>query len=159
VRSDLGAFWRALRAQLGGAALPYLWVPEWHPGGHGLHAHFAVGQYVRHSLIKQAWGRGHVHIKRLTDLPVGSTTWDEARKAAGYLSKYVTKTFTEDLGGLHRFDVAQGFQPQVQRLHGISADDLLAQAITAMGAAPSVRWSSAEKVGWQGPPAVWFAWA
>ena len=27
--------------------LPYLWVPEWHPGGHGLHVHFAVGRFVR----------------------------------------------------------------------------------------------------------------
>ena len=33
--------WRSLRSALGGAALPYLWVPEWHKSGHGLHAHFA----------------------------------------------------------------------------------------------------------------------
>ncbi len=43
--------------ELGGEAFPYLWVPEWHPGGHGLHLHFAVGRYVRQSLIRDVWGR------------------------------------------------------------------------------------------------------
>lgn len=158
VRADLGAFWRSLRTLLG-APLPYLWVPEWHKSGHGLHAHFAVGQFVPRSLIERAWGRGFVHIKRLSDLPVGTTRWDEARVAARYLSKYVTKTFEEDLGGLHRFDVAQGFRPAVQRLEGVSAAAVLSQAVTVMGAVPSVRWSSADNPDWKGPPAVWFAWA
>jgi len=40
LRADVAAFFRGLRAELG--ALPYLWVPEWHPGGHGPHVHFAV---------------------------------------------------------------------------------------------------------------------
>lgn len=118
VRADLGAFWRSLRTLLGGAPLPYLWVPEWHKSGHGLHAHFAVGQFVPRSLIEQAWGRGFVHIKRLSDLPVGTTRRDEARVAARYLSKYVTKTFEEDLDGLHRFDVAQGSGPRCNALKG-----------------------------------------
>jgi|GEM_PF-4388228 hypothetical protein len=43
--------------QLGGESLPYLWVPEWHPGGHGLHLHFAVGRYIKRSAIESAWGR------------------------------------------------------------------------------------------------------
>src|SRR4051812_12416326 len=49
IRSDLGSFFRALRSRLGGRPFPYVWVPEWHPGGHGLHAHFAVGQLIRRS--------------------------------------------------------------------------------------------------------------
>src|SRR4051812_40417715 len=36
VRTDLGEFFRGLRSELG-EAFPYVWVPEWHPGGHGLH--------------------------------------------------------------------------------------------------------------------------
>ena len=44
--------------ELGGKPLPYLWVPEWHPGGHGLHVHFAVGRYVKHGLIRDVWGAG-----------------------------------------------------------------------------------------------------
>ena len=91
VRSDVAAFFRRLRVDLGGEAFPYLWVPEWHPGGHGLHLHFAVGRFVRQSLIREAWGRGIVHIKLLGDLPVGSGTLEEARLAARYLGKYAGK--------------------------------------------------------------------
>lgn len=44
-------------------SLPYLWVSEWHPGGHGLHVHFAFGRFVR--LGSMRFGRGFVHIKLL----------------------------------------------------------------------------------------------
>ena len=83
-RRDVGGFFRRMRRDLGGEAFPYLRVPEWHPGGHGLHGHFAVGRYVPHTLIREAWGRGRVHIKLLGDLPVGSGALEEARLAAGY---------------------------------------------------------------------------
>ena len=46
VRDHLGAFFRDLRASLGGDPFPYAWVPEWHKTGHGLHAHFAVGRFI-----------------------------------------------------------------------------------------------------------------
>jgi hypothetical protein len=162
VRADVGDFFRALRTALGGNPLPYAWVPEWHKTDHGLHLHFAVGQYVRRGLIASAWGRGFVHIKLLGDLPVGSGTLAQARKAAGYLSKYVTKSFTDDQrpAGLHRFDVAQGFQPKTVRIAGRSADDVVGQASYRLGGlAPVRRWSSAEVDGWQGAPAVWAQWA
>lgn len=159
LRADVAAFFRALRDALGGEPLPYLWVSEWHKTGHGLHVHFAVGQFIRRSLIEAAWPHGFVHIKRLSDLPVGSTSWHEARRAAGYLSKYVTKTFDVDLGGLHRYEVAQGFQPPLRRLVGRSADEVLDEACAITGAAPERSWSSAAVEDWKGPPAVWFAWA
>ena len=63
---------------------PYVWVPQWHPGGHGLHAHFAVGRFVPRGLIERAWGHGFVHIKLLDGLPVGSGALAEARLAARY---------------------------------------------------------------------------
>lgn len=112
LRADVGGFFRALRKGLGGAPLAYLWVAEWHPGGHGLHVHFAVGRYVGRSLIEGAWARGYVHIKLLGDLPVGVGQLAEARRAAGYLSKYVGKSFdAARVPGLHRYEVAEGFQP------------------------------------------------
>lgn len=158
-RRDQAQFWRALRALLGGRPLPYVWVPELHKDGERFHAHFAVGRYVKKDLIERAWGNGFVNIKRLTDLPVGSTSRVESRRAAGYLSKYVTKGFDTDLRGLHRYDVAQGFQPVVQRIEGTCSSHVLRQACEVMGAQPQLRWSSADSEGWQGPPAVWFAWA
>jgi hypothetical protein len=164
-RADVGSFFRALRSEVGGAAFPYVWVPEWHKTDHGLHLHFAIGRYVQRRKIESAWGRGFVHIKLLGDLPQGSGPVQEARKAAGYLSKYVAKSFNDEQAqhrrpaGLHRFDVAQGFKPKVVRLSGTSADDVFGQASDLMGSIPALRWSSADVEGWQGPPAIWGQWA
>lgn len=166
VRQDVGGFFRELRERLGGKPLPYVWVPEWHKA-HGLHLHFALGRFVHRSLIEAAWGRGvipgrgFIHIKLASDLPVGSMTREESRRAAGYLSKYVAKSFEDGrrVRGLHRYEVAQGFQPVGTRLWARSSDDLLAQACDVMGARPIRSWSSAQAEEWQGPPAVWFAWA
>lgn len=160
LRADVGVFFRKLRVALGGRPLPYVWVPELHKDQVHLHVHFAVGRYIRKSLLSDVWGRGIVHIKLLSDLPVGSTAWDESRRAAGYLSKYVSKAFDEPVFGRHRYDLAQGFQPAKQRLEGRSSEDVLGQAVRLMGGRePSMRWSSADKTDWQAPPAVWFAWA
>src|SRR5829696_6135718 len=70
LRLDVGVFFRGLREGIG-SALPYLWVPQWHPGGHGLHVHFAVGRFVPRRLIERSWGHGFVHIKLLSGLPTG----------------------------------------------------------------------------------------
>lgn len=162
LRADVAAFFLALRCELRGKAFPYVWVPEWHKSDHGMHVHFAVGQFIARGMIERAWGRGYVHIKRLSDLPVGSTSLHESRRAAGYLSKYVSKSFEsgprERLAGLHRYEVAQGFQPRAMRITGRCADELLTKADAVMGSSPSQSWSSRKVEGWQGPPAVWFAW-
>ena len=159
LRLHLGEFFRGLRSGLGGRPVPYLWVPEWHKGGHGLHAHFAVGQFVKRGLIEAAWPHGFVHIKLIGDLPVGTGPIGEARRAAGYLAKYVGKDFDhEKLLGRHRYEVAQGFQPEPVTLHGYLLDDVMRQAIAAMGRPPSYVWQSQISEGWQGPPAVWAAW-
>lgn len=118
-RQRMGEFFRPLRAGLGGNAFPYLWVPELHKSGHGLHAHFAVGRYVPRGLIDESWGHGFVHIKLLGDLPVGSGPLAEARLAAGYLAKYVGKAFDEaKVPGLHRYEVAQGLPAGVREAAG-----------------------------------------
>ncbi|WP_233197648.1 hypothetical protein [Cryobacterium sp. Y57] len=161
VREHLGEFFRSLRTQLGGEAFPYVWVPEWHKTGHGLHAHFAVGRFVQRKLIEQAWGHGFVHIKLLGNLPVGSGSLSEARVAAGYLSKYVAKTFTDPdarVLGLHRYDVGQGFQPQPVVVTGDSATDVLAQVSSIFGGEPSSQWSSSTVEDWKAPPAIWAQW-
>ena len=161
VRADVGEFFRALRAGLGGDPLAYVWVPEWHTTGHGLHVHFAVGRYVPRGVISQAWGRGFVHIKLLGDMPVGAGPRQEARRAAGYLSKYVAKTFTDPTTrvlGLHRYDVAQGFRPVKVSLRGRDAGDVLSQACDLLEGAPEHVWSSGEVPDWNRPPAVWAVW-
>jgi hypothetical protein len=160
LRLDVARFFKRLRAEIG-REFPYLWVPEWHPGGHGLHVHFAVGQFVYVGVIREAWGLGHVHIKVLGDLPVGSGTLGEARLAARYLSKYLAKDL--DAGGqpsgLHRYEVAQGFQPRSIGLDGQSADEVLGWAESVMDAPPVLVWRSRDVAAWAGPPAVWATWA
>lgn len=158
LRSDVGAFFRRLRGSVG-EAFPYLWVPEWHKSGHGLHVHFAVGRFIGVRTIEAAWGHGFVHIKLLGDLPTGSGSLGEARQAARYLSKYVGKAFgAARTAGRHRYEVAEGFQPRGVTLDGATADEVLSWAETVMGAAPSYLWRSRDQEGWDGPPSVFASW-
>lgn len=161
LRADLSEFFRRVRDALGGRPIPYVWVPEWHKTDHGLHAHFAFARYVHRSILVEAWGRGFVHIKLLGDLPVGSGTLGEARRAAGYLSKYVAKSFGDDdrPAGLHRYDLAQGFAPKAVRLQGGSPNSVLGKASALLGAEPSRLWSSAQSEDWSGAAAIWAQWA
>ena len=163
VRHDVAGFFLRLREGLGGVAFPYLWVPEWHKTDHGMHLHFAVGQYIPRTLIDEAWGHGFVHIKQLSGVSAGSGPWGRARRAAGYLSKYVAKGFGDtDTGkrpkGLHRFDRAQQFNPGLVQLRGVSAQDVTSQACALMGAGIARSWNSDEVEGWRGSPSIWLQW-
>lgn len=160
LRADLGLFFRELRAGLDAGRFPYVWVPQWHPGGHGLHAHFAVGQFIGRALIERSWGHGFVHIKLLGGLPVGSGSLGEARLAARYLARYVGRDLEEErrLGGLHRYEVGQGFQPAKIECYGGSAEDVIERASRLMGSAPGHVWLSSSVEGWHGPPACWAQW-
>lgn len=160
VRADVASFFRALRGEVG-EAFPYLWVPELHPGGHGFHIHFAVGRFIKWTLLRDTWGRGRVHIKLIGDLPVGSGALGEARAAGRYLAKYAAKDIYGDgacPAGWHRYEVAQGFQPESIECYGPTVADAIQTAATYMGASPSQCWLSAESEGWLGPPACWVAW-
>lgn len=159
VRADLGEFFRLLRSATGGKALPYVWVPEWHKSGHGLHVQFAVGRYIGQRKIEQAWGRGFVSIKLPGDLPVGSTARDEARVAGRYVSKYIGKDFGHGRApGRHRYEVAQGFQPRVERVRGRSSHEVLQDAAALMGGWPDEVYRSEDVEGYEGPPWVWASW-
>ena len=160
LRLDLAEFFRRLRGTVG-EPFAYLWAPEWHPGGHGLHAHLAVGRWIAQGDIRRAWGRGHVHIKLLGDLPVGSGTLGEARLAARYLAKYVGKDLARggQPSGLHRYEVAQGFQPRGVPIGGTSADEVIEWAEVFMDARAERVWRSRDEEAWDGPPALWASWA
>lgn len=158
LRADVAAFVRRLRDGLDGSPLPYLWVAEWHPGGHGLHVHFAVGRFVPRGLIDEAWGHGFISIKLLGDLPGGSRSLEEARRAAGYLSKYVSKTLDGASAGLHRYEVAQGFQPVRVAVEGRTAVEGLGRASSLLGSQPERVWFSADDRDWAAPPSVWAQW-
>jgi hypothetical protein len=159
LRRDVAAFFKALRSLLGGKPFAYLWTAEWHKSGHGLHVHFAVGRFIPRGKIEQAWPHGFVHIKLLGDLPVGSGAIAEARLAARYLSKYVGKEFdAARMPGLHRYEVAEGFKPKPMAVWGDTREEAIDNACRIMKGAPETIWSSADKEGWLGPPAVWLQW-
>jgi hypothetical protein len=160
LRTDLGAFFRELREDLQAGPLPYLWVPQWHPGGHGLHAHFAVGRFIPRGLIERSWGHGFVHIKQLNGLPVGSGELGEARLAARYLAGYAGRDLDDERrpAGLHRYEVAQGFQPDKILCYGDSAEGAIETASCVMGSEPERVWFSSSVEGWRGPPACWAQW-
>jgi hypothetical protein len=160
LREHLAGFFREMRDGIDAGRFPYLWVPQWHPGGHGLHAHFAVGRFVPRRLIERSWGHGFVHIKLLDGLPVGSGALAEARLAARYLARYVGRDVEEErrLAGLHRYEVAQGFQPAKVECYGATADDVIKRASRLMGSEPERVWLSSSVEGWRGPPACWAQW-
>jgi hypothetical protein len=160
LRGHLAEFFRELRAELGAGRFPYLWVPQWHPGGHGLHAHFAVGRFIARKLIVGSWPHGFVHIKLLDGLPVGSGALAEARLAARYLARYVGREAGDEcrLAGLHRYEVGQGFQPAKIECYGASAEDVVGRASRYMGSQPERVWLSSSVEGWRGPPACWAQW-
>jgi hypothetical protein len=140
--------------------IAYLWVPQWHPGGHGLHVHFAVGRYIDRSAIERAWGHGFVHIKLLSGLATGSGWLQEARLAARYLSRYVAEQLDDERRppGLHRYEVGQGFQPEEVKLRGRSPDALIKRASELLGREPRRVWRSEQAESWHGPPACWVQW-
>jgi len=158
VRKDVGEFFRKLKADID-KPFAYLWVPEWHPQGHGLHLHFVVGRFVPRSKIIDAWGRGFVHIKLLGQVPIGQGSLGESRRAAGYLGKYLRKGFEVDREfNLRRFDAARGFGPKSELIVGDSAEEVAAEASTRMGGEPSYQWRSRDQDGWIGPNAMWMTW-
>jgi hypothetical protein len=63
------------------------------------------------------------------------------------------------LAGLHRYEVAQGFQPEKILVYGVAAEDVIQRASGLMGAAPERVWFSSSLEVWHGPPACWAQWA
>jgi hypothetical protein len=158
LRHDLGLFMRGLRNALGGDPIPYVWVPEWHKSDHGLHAHVALGRFVRQSLIADVWDHGFVHIKRLARGETAGTL-SAARRAARYLSKYIAKTFDHPrTARLHRYEVGQGFLPRAERITAPTWQEARRLAAQEMGRAPAIASLSDDWDGWKGPHAVWLGW-
>jgi len=157
VRQDLGVFFRLLRHRLADRPFAYLWTAEWHPGGHGLHVHFAVGRYVDKGLIANAWDHGFVEIRRLNDDLKYASSLARARVAAAYLGKYVSKAFNRS-SRLHRYEVAQGFQPRRLRFVAETIEIAVQFCVELRGGAIPRFSLSDEWEGWQGPPTVWMQW-
>jgi len=171
VRADVAEFFKRLRRGIEanylplrhGATrerMPYLWVPEWHSRGHGLHLHFAVGRYIPKGVIEEAWPHGFVKIKLLSNLSTGSGALEEARLAARYLAKYASKQLDDEQRrfGLHRYEVAEGFQPVAVLLRGHSPEEVIDRASAQFGRKPKYVSHSADWKDWRGPATFTVEW-
>lgn len=137
-----------------------MWVPEWHKR-HGLHAHVALGGWIDQAQLADVWGHGFVKASRPAGDVAGLGELGQARMAAGYLSKYVAKSFEDErrIEGLHRYDVARGHKPEIVALTGSTRAEVLETAAEVMGGRPAHVWTSEDAAEWESkPPAVWASW-
>jgi hypothetical protein len=156
LRPIVRGFFRRLRTELG-APFPYLWVSEQHRKG-DYHVHVAVNRYIHRQVIARTWRRGFVVIRLHGDLPSGRTALVEARRTAAYMAKYMTKSSAEVAAGLHRYEVAQGFQPRREGVVGRSLAEVVGWASERMGHSPDIKKPSSEWEQYVGPPALFMSW-
>ena len=159
IRRDIRTFFRRLRRDAG--RLPYLWVPEWHPGGHGLHLHFAIDRWFDKDRMDSLWAHGFTFVRgpeQAVRDGSGSGSRSDARRVARYVSKYVAKDISLVPPGWHRYDVAQGFRPVRIDLGARTRDEAIALAAEVMGAPPDKVFDSRANETWDGRPSVWMSW-
>jgi len=122
VMAEVGAFARRLRTLHGGAASPYWYSPELHPGGHGWHVNFFISSRIEHADVEALWGQGFVWVTDFASslrgpkgepLRVTRSPREGLRRAAHYGCKYAQKDWSPEHVGRqsHRYEVAQGFSP------------------------------------------------
>jgi hypothetical protein len=149
---EVAAFVRRLRRALRVDRLAYAIVPEFHKDGH-VHAHVLLGRHVPKATLERAWGNGWVDARKFR----GRGGRVAARKAAAYAGKYVSKMFDEPRAGRHRYEVGEGFQPDVVKRGGFSS---LAEAVSFVEDHDQVvvyAVSSDAIDGYSGPPWLWLS--
>ena len=146
VMNDVNGFMRRLRDHLG-EVVPYVYVLELHPGGHGIHVHIGLqDRWISHAQVRRLWGHGHVHYSKSRSGPKG------ARMLARYLSKYMVKDLGLVGAGRHAYEVAQGFAPVVRQIRVTTFREALDYVCALHGKTPERVWSSDDTEGWRGPP-------
>lgn len=171
VMSLVSEFARRLRADLG-ERFPYWYSPELHPGGHGWHVNFFIPQRLRVERVIDLWGHGFVWVTDFASSPRGPkgeplglcrTPREGWRRAAQYGCKYSQKDWSPDhVGRLnHRYELAQGFKPEVQKLMVQTRDQaetMVAELCAQAGPSRVTRWDSSEVPDWDRPPARIWKW-
>ena len=133
-----------------GQRFPYIWVAELHATEHGIHVHLAVPFFYKHAKLMKAWGRELVWC---TDMKKpGECGLVGYRRAAAYLTKYVGKAFGESAFGRHRYERAQGFEPESYRVRRWDMDHGQDYAEGVFRAKPAFVWRSDSIECWEGPP-------
>lgn len=145
---------------------PYWYSPELHPGGHGWHVNFFVGRRIPHDQVETIWGAGYVWVKDwAADSRIRSMNAPlivAIRLGASYGCKYASKDWSEEVldGGAHRYEVAQGFQPdeRAERVATLAEAWAFVHGVFG-GCVPERVWSSDEAEDWDAPPVYCFTWS
>lgn len=150
LRRQVERFVAKVVAERGGERFPWVYVVEFHEGGERLHVHMAVPFWFPHERLKTLWGHGHVWItdKRKR----GECRFVGAVRAAGYLSKYLDKTFGETEFGRHRYEVARGWKVKTYQVRVRDLDEGQRYAEAVFVAAAEYVWHSSSCEEWAGPP-------
>lgn len=133
VRADLKVYRETLRRKGGGDRFPWAAAIEQHQSGM-LHVHLLLPMGISRSLIESCWGHGWTTVKRMR-------SHRYRRAVAHYLAKDFNASRTQ---GAHRYEVAQGFQPEVVRARFATAEMALAWARRLMGSEPTATWCAPE---------------
>jgi hypothetical protein len=159
-----GKFTERLREHFG--AMPYLYSPELHPGGHGWHINLYLPRRLPHDEVERLWGHGHVWVSdylKHSLVKVAKLSRVEAvRLAASYACKYASKDWSELMlaGGAHRYEIAQGCKPEKLTIPRLTLAGALQSAEDVFhGTKADHMWSSSESPTWNGPPAHCLRWA
>lgn len=158
VVNDVAQFVRRLRKALHVEAFPYVWVPELHKDGQRYHVHVVIDRFVPKAVVAECWGHGFVDVRQIRNNGEGNGT--AMRRVAGYVAKYVAKTYEDEAGGRHRYEVGQGFQPISLELTAPRPEAFagLAAMHAFNGEAPATAWSSSSAEMWTGPPVEVWQW-
>lgn len=136
--------------------MPYVIVPEWHPGGHGLHLHMGVGRFIPWQWFRDGgWPHG------ATRSPRGQK-WrgrQAAADCARYLAKYVSKTLGLAAHQGKRFWRPHGQAVTIIRERFASTVAAESYAIAFFGGElPAQEWESDQAEDWTGPPVSVLDW-
>ncbi|MGB3546397.1 MAG: hypothetical protein WBA17_05455 [Saprospiraceae bacterium] len=161
-----------------GRQFPYLWSLEPHPDGHGWHVNLMLqDKFIDKHQFQSCWKNSNSRVNGnvwYTDFTKDSKDWlgrslgkagsigrasgqrTAAKRAASYASKYIGKDLHDDNGvplRCHRYEVAQGFQPQPITRRFLS----FTEAVTFITSHPSfgsLEWFSRSQDWdeWDGPP-------
>jgi hypothetical protein len=152
-KRDWAAFARRLKERR--PDLAWVRVLELHPGGHGVHIHAGLSEYLPKPELARLWGHGFVDARKIRTKRGGG---EDARAAARYLAKYATKA-AETSPGEHAYEVAQGHQPVAVRVRAWESHQLYRELVGLMwGEVPSYEWDSSGDPEWRGPPVRFLSW-
>ena len=99
VWKDIERFRRRLSKALGVAPAMVATIERGEQNGR-LHVHVALDRFIPEHVVQEAWGLGYVSLRKLK--VAGKGRRERCRRAAAYISKYVTKGYEDGTGAFAR---------------------------------------------------------